>query len=332
MPLLAAAIVGWGVYSFVSVRYLVITVQLGAEQPFLIHYDWHAYVAGALDLIDRTLYRQPLELGGVPLPLTAFNMPPMAALEAAVFLPLGRSAGGVAWQVLGVSAVALAAISLPRLWGKSWRRSVQVAGVILGVYLLLDHVLIPDPLSYWWGLVLGTNNYLMLGLIAAFAISYRAGRDRLAGSLLALAVATKIWPLTLAVLVLRERRWRVAVWAAALSGLQAFVWLAWLGPDVVPHAIEALLQEDQAPEAIIGVAALRSIDWWPSWAGWLVAALLLALPIRGRAGIGLAILAGLAVITNLWGHYLPTVLFAVGVLLFGNRMLRLFPRRGSVAG
>ncbi|MGH2429532.1 MAG: glycosyltransferase family 87 protein [Candidatus Limnocylindria bacterium] len=315
--LVIGSAVGWAAFVLVTVRYLVISVERKAEQQNFIHFDWHAYAAGATDLIDRSLYRQPLELGPIPLPLTVYNLPPLAALEAALFLPVGITPGGVAWQILAAGSVAFAAVVLARLWhaGTSWRDAIVVGGVLLGAYMLIDHLVIPDPLSYWWGLVLGTNNYLVLGLIAAFALAHQRGWARPAGILLGIAAATKLWPVTIGVLLLRERQWRVAGWAAGFVVLQGALAVLWLGPDVAPLAARALLQQDESPVAVIGVAALRGIvDWWPSWAGWAVGAALLAVPATGRAGIGLGILAGLAVITNLWGHYLPTVLFALGLI------------------
>ena len=66
---------------------------------------------------------------------------------------------------------------------------------------------------------------------------------------------------------------------------------------------------------MIGISALRrSVDWWPVWGGAAVAVVLLLLPVRGRAGLGIAILAGLAAIPNLWNHYLPFVLMALALI------------------
>jgi hypothetical protein len=180
---------------------------------------------------------------------------------------------------------------------------------------------VPPDLTYWWGLVLGTNNFIVLGLVAGFALAYVTGHDRTAGVLLAAAVASKLWPIALAPLVIRERRWTVASWAAGLLALHGLVLLAWLGPDVVPPAVLALQQADNPDTLVIGVAALgRVFEWWPSWAPPVVGLLLVALPVRGLPGLGLGILAGLAVITNLWGHYLPTVLF--GLTLLASPLLR----------
>jgi hypothetical protein len=313
-----AGAAGWVTFIGVTIRYLVVTLERRAEQPFFIHFDWHAYLAGAHALLDRGLYREPLELGGTPLPLESFNMPPLAAAEAALLIPLGQTPGGLVWQVIGAAGVGFAAVALARLAGARWGAALLAGGAMLGGYMLVDHIALPDEASYWWGLSLGTNNYLVLGLVAAVAVAYRAGHTRLAGIGLGLAVATKLWPVTLLVLLLRERSWQVIAWTAGTLVVQGVVWLAWLGPDAVGPGIRALGSEEPDPGLIIGPAALRELaSWWPSWIGWAVGAALLAIPARGHLGMGLGILAGLAVITNLWGHYLPTVLFGGGLLAIG---------------
>lgn len=312
-----AACLGWLSLVVVTARYLWLSATLGDEQPRFIHFDWHAYAAGGLQLLDRSLYREPLALGDVPLPLESFNLPPLAAAEALVpLLPLGVTAGGLAWQVVAALGVAVAAFVLGAVATRTVRGALLVAGLALSGYVLVGHLVLRHSLAYWWGLSLGTNNYLVLGLVAGFTWLALGRHERSAGLLLGLAVATKLWPVTLAVVLVRERRWRLLAWAAGACVVQAVGFLAWLGPDVVPDLARALRAEDVEPSGIIGLAALRSVlPWWPTWTGWIVAAALLALPVRGTAGIGTGILAGLAVITNLWGHYLPTLLFAIGLVV-----------------
>jgi hypothetical protein len=310
-----AGVAGWAAFAWVTLRYLGISRDQWQAQPFLIHYDWHAYAAGAQQLADRSLYRVPLSMGDTPLPIDAFNLPPLAAAEAGPFLVGGVLAGGLAWQAVGAAAVAFAAWAMAFLPRRSWDRALAVAGILVGAYLAVDHVLIPDPQSYWWGLTLGTNNYLVLGLIGGFVVALHRRHDRAAGVLLGLAIATKLWPVTIVAALVRNRSWVALRWAVGLCAVQAIVFAVWLGPDVLPDFARSLLVDDPDAEDIIGVSALRDIlPWWPSWAGWVVAGVLLALPVRGHAAIGVGILAGLAVITNLWGHYLPTVVFALGLV------------------
>ena len=310
-----AAVAGWAAFAWVTLRYIGLSRDLWQQQPLFIHYDWHAYAAGAQQLADRTLYRVPLTLGETPVPVDAFNLPPLAAAAAAPFLLAGVLTGGLLWQAIAAAAVAVAAWAVASLSPRSLLRTVGWAGVILGGYVLVDHVVIPDAQSYWWGLTLGTNNYLVLGLLAGFVVALRRRSERTAGVLLGLAIATKLWPITITVALVRNRSWTALRWAAGLCVVQALVFAAWLGPDVLPDFARSLLVEDPDATSVIGVSALRDVlPWWPTWAGWAVAAALLALPIRGHAAVGVAILAGLAVITNLWGHYLPTIVFALGII------------------
>ena len=66
----------------------------------------------------------------------------------------------------------------------------------------------------------------------------------------------------------------------------------------------------------LGLAWLReAFEWWPEWGGFAVSALLLLIPARGLTGYGLATLAGMAAIPNLWRHYIETVVFG-GVLIW----------------
>jgi hypothetical protein len=318
--LVAGSIAGWGVFAFVSVRYVLVSLARWAEQPFFIYYDWRVFLIGAEQLLERSLYRVPLGDPSQPTPLDVFNLPPMAAAPAIPLIPTGAVAGGAVWQLASAAALAFAGVALPRLLGFAWSRSVVLGGIGLGAYAAFTWLPMPQELMYWWGLVLGTNNFIVLGLVAGFAIAYVSGRERSAGLLLAAAVASKLWPLALLPLVLRERRWTVAVWTLGALAVHAILLLAWLGPDVVPHAVRALRQSDNPDTLVIGVASLgRLVEWWPSWAPVAVGLFLVALPLRGLSGLGMGVLAGLAVITNLWGHYLSTVLF--GLILAASPLL-----------
>lgn len=318
--ILALGIAGWGAFTFVSVRYVLVSVARWAEQPFFIYYDWRVFLIGAEQLLERTLYRVPLGDASRPTPLEVFNLPPVAAVPAIPLIPAGAVAGGAVWQLVSAAALAFAGVVVPRLLGLSWGRSAVLGGIGLGAYAALTWLPVPQELMYWWGLVLGTNNFIVLGVVAGFALAFVSGHERSAGLLLAAAVASKLWPIALLPLVLRERRWTVAAWALGALAVHAVLLLAWLRPDVVPHAIRALRQSDNPDTLVIGVASIgRVLEWWPTWAPVAAGLLLVALPLRGLPGLGVGILAGLAVITNLWGHYLSTVLF--GLVLAASPLL-----------
>ncbi len=300
------AIVGWVV--FVLMTWVSLTRGPASGDVFQV--DWHVYVAGARDLIEGDLYRVPLDAGGLPLSSPEFNLPPMSAVWAVPLLGLPVLAGGIAWQVLAAASVALAAIAAvdlariarPALW----------AGLVLGPLSL--------TLLYLEGLHLATNNYLVLGLVAVGSWAYLTSRDTAAGVLIGLAIATKLWPVTLLVLAVRERRWKVVGWAAMIVVVQGAVLFGWLGFDAIGEFAANLRLPIPATGHLIGPTAVPWLrDLWNSGLGWVVALVLLVLPVHGKAGAGTAILAGMAPIANLWIHYAPTVLFAGSLLLpFGR--------------
>src|SRR5690348_16098676 len=82
---------------------------------------------------------------------------------------------------------------------------------------------------------IGNINPLVLLTIVGFVTAHLAGRQRTAGILLGVAIAIKLWPVALIVVVIRSRVWQELRWAFAVLLLQAGGILVWLGIDVVPH-------------------------------------------------------------------------------------------------
>jgi len=304
LALIGLGAVGWGVFLWVTIFAITTGWQMTSGHVRLV--DWHVFDAGARQLVARDLYRTPLEIQGLPLSATQFRLPPFSA---ALALPLAGlpvdDVAGVIWQGLAATSIAgavvivavIARLHSPVLW----------AGIAVG--------LLSVTLWYLEGLHLGTNNYLVLLLVAAFCWCYLTGRWRLAGLLLGLAVATKLWPATLAVVAIRERRWPVLGWATAFLAAQAAVVLAWLGPDVVGSILATLGEPIPPTGYLLGPTAISGLrEVWNSGAGLAVGVGLLLIPARGRLGLGLAILAAMAVIANLWIHYGPTILFALALI------------------
>ena len=304
----ALGVFGWAVFAFMSVFALTDGGRL-LEEGRSLHFDWHVYATGAADLVERELYRVPLV--GPAMPVDQFNLPPMSALWAVPLLPLPLESGGYVWQVMSVACLAAAAVLVAR--ATNVPRPMAASGIALGVLAL--------NLGVIDGIVEGTNNYLVLLVLAAFSGAYMRGNDRWAGVLLGLAVATKVWPIALAVLLLRERRWTVLRWSAATLAIQAVGFLAWLGPDVLPRMVEALTLNVSTVSCcgMIGAAELRdAYPWWPPWGAAALAVAFVAAPARGRTGLGLGMLAGLFLVPNLWMHYLPTVAAAVALVVAGT--------------
>ena len=300
----AAGMLGWFTFAYFT-HFAITTGWRLLKDPLARHFDWHVYLVGARDLLDGSLYRVPHVLDGLPMPVTQFNYPPGSAVMAIPLAWMDPADGGVIWQALSAGGLALgayltaSAVSVRMPW--AW------AGIALGVYTWQE--------SYRDGIVSANNNLIMMAVVAGFCLAYVRRRDGWAGALLAVAVGAKLWPLVMFAPALREGRWAI-VWVAG-AGLAVLVTLtlAWLGVDVVPHLVGALRQEIPSGPGVLGISALRrSVDWWPVWGGAAVAVVLLLLPVRGRAGLGIAILAGLAAIPNLWNHYLPFALMALALI------------------
>jgi hypothetical protein len=302
----AFAIAGW--IFFVFAAWVSIVEGPNLTTGDIDHVDWHVYDAAAIDLANRTLYRHPLHLDNRTLSSPAFNLPPASAAVALPLAWLPVDVGAVIWQLIAtaslavavVLALAVARVPSPWLW----------AGLVAGALSLLNPVL--------EGLDIGTNNYLVLGLVALFGFAYLQRHDTLAWTSLAAAISLKVWPALLLVMIIRDRRWRVAGWAVAAVGLQGLLFLAWLGPDVVPSALQSAHVSIPPIGTVLGPSGWPTTrDVWNTGVNIAVAAALVAIPARGPTAIGLGVLAGLATIVNLWGSYLPTVLLAAWLVALG---------------
>lgn len=304
LAIMALAVAGWLIFAFMTWFALTGGPRLTTGDVFQV--DWHVFWAGGHDLLDRELYRVPLDAGGQTLSATEFRLPPFSAVWPLPLLGLPMEVGGYVWQVIAAASFAAAAIVALALFGLD--RPWPWAGILLGPLSL--------TLIYLEGLHLATNNYLVLAIVAIGCLAYVRGRDSTAGVLFGLAVATKLWPATLLVVGLRDRRWSVIGWALAILVAQGLLVLAWLGPDVIGPILDTLRIEIPATGLLIGPTAFPGVrDIWNAGVGAVVAIALLALPLRGVAGLGAAVIAGMAPIGNLWIHYGPTVLFGLALLV-----------------
>ena len=264
--------------------------------------DWHVYAAGSRQLLDGTLYAGSLT-SPFEIPVNSFNLPPGAAVLATPFVVLREPFGGIAWIAMGVIAMAACCIGTARIL--ELRQPLLVGGAFFALYAA-------HP---WFSTIrLGNVNPLVLLLVVAFCWEHMHGHQRRSGAILAAAAFVKLWPIALAVVLIRDRRWIAMRWTVALLLVATVGTMAWLGIDRIPGMVESLYVKDTVgPDSVVlGVSAIAlSFPWWPAWGGLAVCAALLAIPAKGRMGVGLAVIAATALIPNLWRHYLPTLVFAL---------------------
>lgn len=286
--------------------------QLMPTRSWLL--DWHVYAAGGVDFLQRDLYYVPLR-SSYDLPIEAFNYPPLAAVSVIPLLVLPDAIAGTLWVILNIAATVGAAVLATRIFGV--RPTALWAGL---AFLALT-------IHPWMRLAfLGNNTPLVLFLVIAFAHQHFATRQRRAGVLLGIAISLKLWPAALIPVLARERRWTTIAVAVGIVALVHLATLAWLGPDVVSHATAAM--QVRAPiepdNPVFFVSWLsQTQEWWPSWGASAVAIMLVAIPARGKVGIGLGIFAGLALVPNLWRTYAPTLVIATLFVLQGINDARL---------
>jgi len=185
----------------------IVAYALGPDRNSVWLYDWRVYYAGALDLVERDLYRDGgISVGNLTLPVAVFNNPPMTAALPIPLLPFGYELGGVFWVVGGAIALLASTVGAGRLtrtsFGLGW------FGIFWLVYAM-------QPF-FVRNIVLGNVNSLMLPIVVGFAWAHLRGRQRTAGILLGLAIAIKVWPLLIGLLLIRERRWLEIAWAGGL--------------------------------------------------------------------------------------------------------------------
>lgn len=300
-------LIGWLTYLVISSNVLVAAPHMHPpEQTW--QYDWHVYLGGARDLLEQSLYRVPLVLDPYRLPVNVYNQTPLTAAWALPLSPLDVVTGGNIWLVsmlvsIGAGTVlAAAAVGL--------RLPALTAGLGLWAY----------SGSPWFmtDVLLGNINGLMFLLVAAFVGLHLHGKERAAGLILGVTIATKPWALALLPLLARERKWRELGWAGAFVLVQGIAFLGWLGVDVLPQMVGAISSSVPVEPGVpvLGWSLVRQIYQLPAWTGVAVGAALLAIPVRGRIGLGIGILAGLTLlVVNLWQHYLPVIALGVCLLI-----------------
>ncbi|HEX6473811.1 MAG TPA: glycosyltransferase family 87 protein [Candidatus Limnocylindria bacterium] len=275
-------------------------------------YDWHVYAAGSRDFLLRQLYTVPLQ-SAYPIPVPRYNMPPGSAIITLPFTVFPDGVGGALWVITNIVAIAAAAVLTARIVGL--RPAWLWAGAGFCAYALT------------WSLpsVIGNNSPVLLLFIVGFVTAQLANRSVLAGGLLGLSIAAKLWPAVYLVVLARDRNWKTFAWAVGTAAVLLGLSLLWLGgPSVIRPMLRSLaIDVEPGPRQwVFGFTWLRMhVDWWPSWwpewGGYAAAVLILLIPARGLTGYGLATFAGLVAIPNVWKHYLGTIVFGAALLVRG---------------
>lgn len=105
----------------------------------------------------------------------------------------------------------------------------------------------------WMSLAMNTTNLLALVALLAALQAACAGRSALEGTCLAIALVAKTSPVLMLLIVLLAGRWRVALWAMAVTGVLATVSIAWSGWAVHESwAVHVLPVLGYAPEVTPG--------------------------------------------------------------------------------
>ncbi len=274
--------------------------------------DWHVYAAGGQEFLARTLYHVPLE-SPYNIPVSSFNLPPAAAATVLPFLVFPDDVGGTLWVLLNIVAVGAAAVltthilrlRYPWLW----------AGAIFCPLLHL-------PIGGFRPCSATTRRWCCSWLPASWPSISPIGRWPVAccwasPSRPSYGPPPSSWS------------WRGSGTGGPSAGRPArprpsrsvlILWLGGLG--VIGPMVAALQVRDEiGPDRfVLGITWLReNISWWPDWGGYAISLLILLIPAKGMTGYGLATLAGMAAIPNLWRHYWATVIF--GALLLGRGLL-----------
>lgn len=262
--------------------------------------------------------------------------PPTAGLLLLPFTGIGLSAAGVCWLLVGFGALTGSVHLLGKVVGSS-----IPAWLTLPVALALTTWQpVKDDLSW------GNINALLLLLLAAVILCFRAKRDLLAGGLFAIALLLKpiAWPVLL--LLAFRRQWASVLGCSIVGGMVGLATLAVIGPTAaVGYFTRSLPAATQFYEhdfynfslARLGTRLFEGVDFprlaphlhfapvleWPEAAAVLcpvitvlavVSALAFTRRCRLEGAIGTMICVSVAVSPTTWTHYLMLALVPIAII------------------
>ena len=157
--------------------------------------------------------------------------PPTSVLLAMPLAGLDYGDAFLAWAALSLAAFAVSLWMVGRELGVplSFRSAVAIVTLLLICFPFRLHI------------EQGQFAIVLLVLITGAWVAYRRSRPVLAGSLLAVAIAVKLFPAYLLLFFLLRRQWRVLAGAAGCSILVAALTAAALGSDIYAVYLREIL-------------------------------------------------------------------------------------------
>jgi hypothetical protein len=295
-PWLAAAVFGTLLAAFSSGALPWVNALAGAFAPPDLAQDIAAgeiFVAGDNPYSADFAARHARVMGTAPQSgYPYFPHPPFVILLSVPFTFVGFVSAALLWFVISLGLVFFLARSLVQIWASGDLEGNAKPSARL-VWTAFIGLLLWPPVLY--NLEKGQFSVLLAVLVTWAYQSLRRGRSRLAGVLIGLAMAVKVFPALLGGYLLPRNRWTL-VWSLAIASAITLPPLLWMGSGVIVdfvHHSEGNVQYWQTWPAvtysIYGAAARLFIGG--RWAVPLTPAPLLARILLGLISTMLLIVA-----------------------------------------
>ena len=159
---------------------------------------------------------------GDPIHLAQFVYPPFAALVVKPLAGLPFAGAEAVWLLIGAACLAAACAVAIRCLESPVERSLAI-------------VLAATAPSTWWSLQQGQMNVPLLLCMLAAGVALEKRRDLLAGILVGVAAAVKIYPGILIVYFIWAGRWRAALAAVLAGGICTLAGFVLAGSDALDY-------------------------------------------------------------------------------------------------
>jgi alpha-1,2-mannosyltransferase len=285
LPLFPWGLVGLVTFPMAAVAFLV----FGLTFDFVLFGDAEWYAAALPALLSNQPLYDPSKFVRHPLVFPHYwNQPPSTALVSLVqLLPGDRWL----WGGLMVGCVLVGLLLI-------WPRVGPGGSMLLAPVILMWH---PVTSALIWA-----NVNSAVFLLLAIALRY----PRAAGTAIGIAAAIKLVPVLGVAWLVGKRDWRGAATAVAILVAATLIIMIWKGPTVLADFVRLRLNE-----FTLGPGSnprWNPVEWFalPDWVAYLAGALI-AIAAAARASYSLSIIAMLASVPSLHGHYLIWLLIPI---------------------